>query len=51
MTAVKEMLGDYDFALPGGESNNVCQKRSAEVLKHILEKYKGRELPSELTGM
>jgi 2,3-bisphosphoglycerate-dependent phosphoglycerate mutase len=37
MPAVKKMFNDPDYALPGGESNTVCQNRSITVLKAILE--------------
>ncbi|MDF2921661.1 MAG: histidine phosphatase family protein [Paenibacillaceae bacterium] len=44
MPAVKRMFDNPDYALPGGESNNVCRNRSIVVLKHILEVYKGKKI-------
>ncbi|WP_338592446.1 histidine phosphatase family protein [Paenibacillus sp. Y5S-9] len=42
--ASKRMFDDPDYALPGGESNMVCQNRAVDVLKHILEEYKGEKV-------
>ncbi|WP_442600712.1 histidine phosphatase family protein [Paenibacillus sp. KN14-4R] len=44
MPAMKKMFDDPDYALPGGESNTVCQNRSVVVLKNILEEYKGKKV-------
>jgi 2,3-bisphosphoglycerate-dependent phosphoglycerate mutase len=41
--ASKKMFDDPDYALPGGESNTVCQNRAVGVLKQILEEYKGKK--------
>ncbi|MET1171156.1 histidine phosphatase family protein [Paenibacillus amylolyticus] len=42
--ASKKMFDDPDYALPGGESNTVCQNRAVGVLKQILEEYKGKKV-------
>ncbi|MEK4525295.1 histidine phosphatase family protein [Paenibacillus sp. FSL H8-0104] len=42
--ASKKMFDDPDYALPGGESNTVCQSRAVGVLKQILEEYKGEKV-------
>lgn len=44
MPAMKKMFDDPAYALPGGESNTVCQNRSVVVLKHILEVHKGKKV-------
>lgn len=44
MPAVKKMFDDPSYALPGGESNTVCQNRSVVVLKNILEEHKGNKV-------
>ncbi|WP_339169092.1 histidine phosphatase family protein [Paenibacillus sp. FSL R5-0341] len=42
--ASERMFDDPDYALPGGESNTICQNRAVDVLKHILEEYKGEKV-------
>ncbi|WP_339276832.1 histidine phosphatase family protein [Paenibacillus sp. FSL W8-0426] len=42
--AAKRMFEDPDYALPGGESNKVCQSRAVGVLKQILEDNKGKKI-------
>lgn len=49
LSAIREKFNDPDYALPGGESNAVCQNRSIAVLKSILKEFKGKKLPSEHT--
>lgn len=44
MPAMKRMFDDPAYALPGGESNTVCQERSVGVMKYILEEYKGKKI-------
>ncbi|MEF3353862.1 histidine phosphatase family protein [Paenibacillus sp. GYB006] len=44
MPAMKKMFDEPDYALPGGESNTVCQNRSVVVLKNILEVHKGKKV-------
>lgn len=44
MPASKRMFEDPDYALPGGESNTVCQNRAVHVLKQILEEYQGKKV-------
>ncbi|MBB6024696.1 2,3-bisphosphoglycerate-dependent phosphoglycerate mutase [Paenibacillus sp. JGP012] len=42
--AEKKMFDDPDYALPGGESNRVCQRRAVSVLKQILVDYRGKKI-------
>lgn len=42
--ASKRMFEDPDYALPGGESNTVCQNRAVYVFKQILEEYQGKKV-------
>ena len=44
MPAMKKMFDDPSYALPGGESNTVCQNRSVVVLKNILEEHEGKKI-------
>ncbi|PAF31049.1 histidine phosphatase family protein [Paenibacillus sp. 7516] len=44
MPASKRMFEDPDYALPGGESNTVCQNRAVHVFKQILEEYQGKKV-------
>lgn len=44
MPAMKRMFDDPTYALPGGESNTVCQNRSVGVITYILEEYKGKKI-------
>ncbi|WP_442600707.1 histidine phosphatase family protein [Paenibacillus sp. KN14-4R] len=41
---VKKMFSDPDFSLPGGETVNICKKRSVAILKDLLKKYKGQKV-------
>ncbi|KAA8787577.1 histidine phosphatase family protein [Paenibacillus amylolyticus] len=40
----ERMFADPEYALPGGESNKVCQHRAVSVLKQILEEYSGKKV-------
>jgi len=35
---------DPNYALPGGESNEECQKRAINVLKELLHKHQGKKI-------
>lgn len=41
---VRRMFEDPNYALPGGESNLVCQNRAVAVLKNILEQHNGSKI-------
>ncbi len=42
--ALLKVWGDTDFALDGGESNAVAQKRGVNITYQVLEKYKGKNI-------
>jgi len=39
-----QVWSDFDFSLPGGESNHLAQARGVHVTKEILEKYTGKNV-------
>jgi 2,3-bisphosphoglycerate-dependent phosphoglycerate mutase len=41
MSSIRESFNDFDYTLPGGESNAACQKRAISVLKPILKERRG----------
>ncbi|MDT0121611.1 histidine phosphatase family protein [Paenibacillus sp. RRE4] len=43
-TITERMFADPEYALPGGESNKVCQHRAVSGLKQILEEYSGKKV-------
>ncbi|MBY0202410.1 2,3-bisphosphoglycerate-dependent phosphoglycerate mutase [Paenibacillus intestini] len=43
-SAEQQMFDDPDYALPGGESNRVCQHRAVTVLKQIVEEHFGKKV-------
>jgi len=51
MSAIRDNFHDPDFALPGGESNAVCQNRSIAVLKIILKEYEGKKIAIGTHGL
>ncbi|WP_413377675.1 histidine phosphatase family protein [Paenibacillus taichungensis] len=44
MSSIRESFNDYDYTLPGGESNADCQKRALSVLKPILKEHRGKKI-------
>ncbi|WP_337100036.1 histidine phosphatase family protein [Paenibacillus sp. YIM B09110] len=42
--AVRRMFEDPSYALPGGESNLICQNRAVAVLKPLLEQHNGSKI-------
>jgi len=40
----ERMFADPEYALPGGESNKVCQHRAVSGLKQILKEYSGKKV-------
>ncbi|WP_373231355.1 histidine phosphatase family protein [Cohnella sp.] len=51
MSIIREKFNDLDYALPGGESNAVCQNRSIAVLKTILKEYEGKKIAIGTHGL
>jgi 2,3-bisphosphoglycerate-dependent phosphoglycerate mutase len=41
---LNKSFSDPHFALPGGESNNDCQKRAINTLSEILNTYQGQKV-------
>lgn len=44
MKAFEQSFLDFDFTLPGGESNKACQERSVAVFKKILHENQGEKI-------
>lgn len=42
--AILKVWSDYDYSLPGGESNLVAQARGVQVTKEILKNYEGQNI-------
>jgi 2,3-bisphosphoglycerate-dependent phosphoglycerate mutase len=51
MSAIRDKFHDPDYALPGGESNAVCQNRSIAVLKIIFKEYEGKKIAIGTHGL
>lgn len=51
MSVIREKFNDTDYALPGGESNAVCQNRSIAVLKSILKENEGKKIAIGTHGL
>lgn len=51
MSMIREKFNEPDYALPGGESNTVCQNRSVAVLTSILKEYEGRKIAVGTHGL
>jgi len=43
MSVISEKFYDFDYSLPGGESNSECQNRSISVIKNILKEHSGKK--------
>ncbi|PEA80908.1 histidine phosphatase family protein [Bacillus pseudomycoides] len=41
---LQKSFSDPNFALKGGESNAVCQKRAIKVFKELLKTYRGQKI-------
>lgn len=48
---LETMFADPDFALPGGESNRICQRRAVPVLMNILQHHQGECIVIGTHGM
>lgn len=44
MYEIRENFYNFEYALPGGESNADCQKRAIAALKAILKKHEGKRV-------
>lgn len=42
--AFEATFADYDLAMPGGESNRVCQERAIRVFSRLLEEHRGKRI-------
>ncbi|UPK46365.1 histidine phosphatase family protein [Paenibacillus pabuli] len=51
MSSIRESFNDYDYTLPGGESNADCQKRAISVLKPILKEHRGKKIAIGTHGL
>jgi len=51
MSNIRENFNNPKYALPGGESNADCQKRSIAVLKNILKENKGKKIAIGTHGL
>lgn len=44
MSVIRDKFNDFDYSLPGGESNADCQNRSISVIKNILKEHAGKKI-------
>ncbi|CDN44081.1 Phosphoglycerate mutase, partial [Paenibacillus sp. P22] len=44
MSLIREKFYDFEYCLPGGETNADCQNRSISVMKMILEEHAGKKI-------
>ncbi|KOP67229.1 phosphoglycerate mutase [Bacillus sp. FJAT-18019] len=51
MSEIRNNFHKPEYALPGGESNLDCQKRSIAVLKTILKEHKGKKIAIGTHGL
>ncbi|GGG70466.1 histidine phosphatase family protein [Paenibacillus radicis (ex Gao et al. 2016)] len=51
MSAITDKFYDFDYCLPGGESNSDCQNRSISVLKNILKEHSGKKIAIGTHGL
>jgi 2,3-bisphosphoglycerate-dependent phosphoglycerate mutase len=47
MSVIREKFYDFDYSLPGWESNSDCQNRSISVIKNILKEHSGKKIAKE----
>jgi 2,3-bisphosphoglycerate-dependent phosphoglycerate mutase len=48
---IRDNFYNFEYALPGGESNAECQNRAVAVLKRILREHKGKKIVVETHGL
>lgn len=51
MSNIRNNFDNFEYALPGGESNAECQNRSIAVLKTILKEHKGKKIAIGTHGL
>ncbi|MFC4104293.1 histidine phosphatase family protein [Paenibacillus xanthanilyticus] len=51
MSVISEKFDDFDYSLPGGESNFECQDRSVSVIKNILKQHAGKKVAIGTHGL
>lgn len=51
MSVIREKFYDFDYSLPGGESNSDCQNRSISVIKNILKEHSGKKIAIGTHGL
>ncbi|OME78343.1 histidine phosphatase family protein [Paenibacillus sp. FSL A5-0031] len=51
MSVIREKFYDFDYFLPGGESNSDCQNRSISVIKNILKEHSGKKIAIGTHGL
>lgn len=49
--SIKESFNDFEYQLPGGESNADCQRRAIAVIKSILKQHAGKNIAIGTHGM
>ncbi|WP_135553910.1 histidine phosphatase family protein [Paenibacillus cymbidii] len=51
MSLIKGKFYDFDFSLPGGESNSDCQNRAVAVIKNLLQEHSGKKIALGTHGL
>ncbi|MDD9269305.1 histidine phosphatase family protein [Paenibacillus sp. GCM10023248] len=51
MSVIREKFYEFDYSLPGGESNSDCQNRSISVIKNILKEHSGKKIAIGTHGL
>lgn len=51
MSNIRDNFYNFEYALPGGESNADCQSRSITVLKTILKEHMGKKIAMGTHGL
>ncbi|WP_340401591.1 histidine phosphatase family protein [Paenibacillus sp. FSL H8-0079] len=51
MSIIRDKFNDFDYSLPGGESNADCQNRSIAVIKNILKEHAGKKIAIGTHGL
>ncbi|MDR6880471.1 histidine phosphatase family protein [Bacillus sp. 3255] len=51
MSVIREKFYEFDYSLPGGESNSDCQNRSISVIINILKEHSGKKIAIGTHGL
>lgn len=51
MSVIREKFYDFNYSLPGGESNSDCQNRSILVINSILNEHAGKKIAIGTHGL